>query len=140
MIVVLGAEHDIGDLAEPDNDSSLLLDDELTKPTGLELPAKDSKVTERELKLAEQLIEEMSAKFEPEKYEDTYREALLEMIDKKIKGKGGKTKKVAAKKATTNVVDIMSKVKASLKESGVHRKTSAVAKSSKRRSTKSKAA
>src|SRR5437867_358836 len=69
-----------------------------------------------------------------------FREALLEMIDKKIKGKGGKTKRVTAKKATTNVVDIMSKLKASLKESGVHRKTSAVAKSSKRRSTKTKAA
>ncbi len=125
--------------------NALMLDtmffaDELTKPSGLDLPTKDAKVTERELKLAEQLIEEMSAKFEPEKYEDTYREALLEMIDKKIKGKGGKTKRVTAKKATTNVVDIMSKLKASLKESGVHRKTSAVAKSSKRRSTKSKAA
>lgn len=117
---------------------TLFFADEIAKTTGLNLPAK-AKVTEKERKLAEKLIEEMSGKFEPEKYEDTYREALLEMIEAKVKGKHGKTKKVAAKKATTNVVDIMSKLKASLKASGGRAKTSAVAKS-KKKATKAKAA
>ena len=31
LLVVLGAEHDIGDLAEPDDDAALLLDHKLTK-------------------------------------------------------------------------------------------------------------
>lgn len=118
---------------------TLFFADEIAKTTGLNLPAK-AKITEKERKLAEKLIEEMSGKFEPEKYEDTYREALLEMIEAKVKGKHGKTRKVAAKKATTNVVDIMSKLKASLKASGARAKTSAVAKSKKKKAAKAKAA
>src|SRR6202171_1977694 len=116
--------------------NALMLDtlhfaDEIAKTTGLDLPAKSAKITESERKLAEQLIDEMSAKFEPEKYKDTYREALLEMIEQKLKGKGRKTKKVAARKATTNVVDIMSKLKASLKASSPKTRTSAKAKQKK---------
>jgi len=123
--------------------NALMLDtlhfaDEIAKTTGLDLPAKSAKITESERKLAEQLIDEMSAKFEPEKYKDTYREALLEMIEQKLKGKGRKTKKVAARKATTNVVDIMSKLKASLKASSPKTRTSAKAKQKK--SAKAKAA
>ena len=117
---------------------TLFFADEIAKTTGLDLPAKSAKITERERKLAEQLIDEMSAKFEPEKYKDTYREALLEMIDQKLKGKGRKTKKVAARKATTNVVDIMSKLKESLKASSPKPRTSAKAKPKK--SAKAKAA
>jgi DNA end-binding protein Ku len=108
--------------------NALMLDtmffaDEITKPTELDLPTRDAKISDRELKLAEQLIEEMAAKFEPEKYEDIYREGLVKLIEQKLKGKHVKTKRVAAKKATTNVVDIMSKLKASLKASGAQTKT-----------------
>ena len=117
---------------------TLFFADEIAKTTGLDLPAKSAKITERERKLAEQLIDEMSAKFEPEKYKDTYREALLEMIDQKLKGKGRQTKKVAGRKATTNVVDIMSKLKESLKASRPKTRTSAKAKQKK--SGKAKAA
>jgi DNA end-binding protein Ku len=117
---------------------TLFFADELAKTTGLDLPAKSAKITERERKLAEQLIDEMSAKFEPEKYKDTYREALLEMIDQKLKGKGRKTKKATARKATTNVVDIMSKLKESLKASSSKTRTSVKAKQKK--SAKAKAA
>ena len=123
------------------HDNALMLDtmffaDEIAKPSELDLP-RTAKISEKERKLAEKLIEEMSGKFKPEKYEDTYREALLEMIEAKVKGKHGKTKRVASKKATTNVVDIMSKLKASLKASGT--RTGTVAKSKKKRA-KAKAA
>jgi DNA end-binding protein Ku len=125
--------------------NALMLDtlhfaDEIAKTTGLDLPAKSAKITERERKLAEQLIDEMSAKFEPEKYADTYREALLEMIDQKLKGKGRKTKKAAARKATTNVVDIMSKLKESLKASRPKTRTSAKAKPKKAAKARARAA
>jgi DNA end-binding protein Ku len=124
------------------HDNVLMLDtmffaDEIAKPSELDIP-KTAKISEKELKLAEKLVEEMSGKFEPEKYEDTYREALLEMIEAKVKGKHGRTKRVALKKATTNVVDIMSKLKASLKASGS--RTGAVAKSKKKKAAKAKAA
>jgi len=113
--------------------------DEIAKTSGLDLPEK-LKVTEKESKLAERLIEEMSGKFEPEKYEDSYREGLIEMIEAKVKGKHGKTKKVAARKATTNVVDIMAKLKASLKASGAQTSTRTRATPAKKKSPKAKAA
>jgi DNA end-binding protein Ku len=43
-------------------------------------------VDERELEMAGKLIESFSGKFEPEKYDDTYRDALCEIIRAKRKG------------------------------------------------------
>src|SRR6266704_1768062 len=43
-------------------------------------------VKEKELALATHLIDALAAKFEPEKYHDTYRDNLLAMIDQKIQG------------------------------------------------------
>jgi DNA end-binding protein Ku len=42
--------------------------------------------TKRELKMAQQLIESLSSDFEPERYRDTYRERVLEMIERKAQG------------------------------------------------------
>lgn len=50
------------------------------------VPTKE-KVSKAELELATALIEQFSATFEPEKYEDTYRNALLAVIGAKQKGK-----------------------------------------------------
>ncbi len=44
-------------------------------------------VPKQELEMALDLIERFRSGFEPEKYEDTYREALLRVIDRKRKGK-----------------------------------------------------
>ena len=44
-------------------------------------------VPKQELSMALDLIDRFRGPFEPEKYEDTYREALLEVIDRKRKGK-----------------------------------------------------
>src|SRR5215204_1616200 len=56
------------------------------RPTDDIAPGK-VKVDERELEMAEQLIDRFSGKFEPEQYEDTYRERLLEIVEAKRKGK-----------------------------------------------------
>jgi DNA end-binding protein Ku len=45
-----------------------------------------ARTDERELKMASQLIESLSTKFKPEKYHDTYREAVKEIIEKKAEG------------------------------------------------------
>jgi Ku protein len=55
-------------------------------------PAKDVapgkvKVAKAELEMATTLIEQFKGEFEPEKYEDTYREALCDVIRAKRKGK-----------------------------------------------------
>jgi Ku protein len=49
-------------------------------------PSKD-KVAKAELEMATALIEQFTAEFEPEKYEDTYRDALMAVIRAKQKGK-----------------------------------------------------
>jgi DNA end-binding protein Ku len=56
------------------------------RPTD-ELAPGDAKVDKRELEMAAELIDRFSGSFEPEKYEDTYRERLLEIVEAKHKGK-----------------------------------------------------
>jgi DNA end-binding protein Ku len=88
--------------------------DEITGSEGLKLPDENGKVDKRQLKVAEQLIDGMTSKFEPDKYKDAYREALLEVIDQKLKGEKRKPG-TGPRPKTTNVVDIMDKLKQSLK-------------------------
>jgi DNA end-binding protein Ku len=56
--------------------------DEFDLPSG---DLRKHKVTKQEVGLAERLIEGMSGKWEPEQYEDEYRTALMDLIEKKIK-------------------------------------------------------
>lgn len=113
--------------------------DEIRPEEDLKLPKEKANLKERELKLAEQLVDMLTDKFDPEKYKDTYRENLEKLIESKLKGKAAKTKPVR-KKATTNVVDIMSVLKKSLQNSEPRRKTKSVAAAIKRKGTKRKAA
>jgi DNA end-binding protein Ku len=106
--------------------------DEITPAADLSLPAARSDLKEKELKLAEQLVEMMSGEFEPEKYKDTYREELEKLIESKLKGKHTVVK-ATKKKATTNVVDIMSVLQKSLRNSEPKRKTRVVARGKKRK-------
>ena len=74
-----------------------------------------SKVTPAEMRMAQQLIEALSAPFEPEKYTDTYREHLMTVIDAKLKGKKITPTKERAPKETT-VLDLMDKLRESLEQ------------------------
>jgi DNA end-binding protein Ku len=56
------------------------------RPAGKIAPKKVN-VDQRELEMAGKLIESFSGKFRPEKYDDTYRDALCEIIRAKRKGK-----------------------------------------------------
>lgn len=51
-----------------------------------ELAPEGVKVDKRELEMAEQLIESFTGEFDPSRYEDTYRDALCEIIRAKRKG------------------------------------------------------
>jgi DNA end-binding protein Ku len=46
----------------------------------------DVKTSDRELAMANQLIESLAADFEPEKYRDEYRERVLDLIERKAQG------------------------------------------------------
>ncbi|TJY43913.1 Ku protein [Cohnella pontilimi] len=73
----------------------------------------DDDVNDKELEMAQMLIGQLAAKFEPEKYEDDYRARLQEAIDRKIQGK---EVKMAPEEKPTNVIDLMEALKASLNQ------------------------
>lgn len=68
-------------------------------------------VSDRELSMATQLVQEMTAPFEPEKYTDEYRKALLEVIEARIQGQEPEQIDV---QPAQGVVDLMESLKASL--------------------------
>jgi DNA end-binding protein Ku len=67
---------------------TMIFADEVVPPEDLDdLPeAKDLKASERELTMAQQLIDSLSSDFEPEKYRDEYRDKVLELIERKAAG------------------------------------------------------
>jgi DNA end-binding protein Ku len=68
--------------------STMLFGDEVLEPDGLdELDAVgEAEATKRELTMAQQLIDSLSADFEPSKYHDEYRERVLDLIERKAAG------------------------------------------------------
>jgi DNA end-binding protein Ku len=66
---------------------TMLFADEVISPDSLdELTVDGGKTSKRELEMAKQLIESLSADFEPEQYRDEYRERVLELIERKAAG------------------------------------------------------
>jgi DNA end-binding protein Ku len=72
-----------------------------------------SAITEKELKMAQSLIESMAVAWEPEKYRDEYRTAVMEMIEQKAQHKEVAGKPAPAVRAT-NVVDLVKVLQESL--------------------------
>ncbi len=68
--------------------TTMLFGDEVLSPERLdELEGlDDARASDRELKMAEQLIGSLSADFEPARYRDEYRERVIEMIERKAAG------------------------------------------------------
>jgi DNA end-binding protein Ku len=61
--------------------------DEVVPPDSFdEAPGDDIDTTKRELEMARQLIESLTAEFEPEKYHDEYRDAVMGLIERKADG------------------------------------------------------
>ncbi|MCX5771816.1 MAG: Ku protein, partial [Candidatus Hydrogenedentes bacterium] len=98
----------------------LRFDNELRKLDEFDLPSDDLegyKVNDRELKMAEQLVEAMHTDWAPEKYKDDYRDALLEWIEKKAKeGEAAAIAEAPEEKAPkpTEIIDFMEQMKKSL--------------------------
>jgi DNA end-binding protein Ku len=71
-------------------------------------------IDEKEIKMAEQLIEQLTTEFEPSKYTDDYRNQLMNLIQSKITGE---EVTVVKDKPKANVVDLMDALQASLDQS-----------------------
>src|SRR4051812_33830094 len=60
--------------------------DEGVEADELDLPSPQKNPTKRELEMAGKLVKSLEAKFEPHKYKDSYRDAVLAVIERKQKG------------------------------------------------------
>lgn len=103
-------------LLRPGNDclvmEQLHYADELRPSTEVPVPA--GEVKPAELALAKQLIEQTANdSFEPQKYKDTVRERVLEMIQRKVDGQDI-TSDVAPADGGGKIIDLMEALKASL--------------------------
>ena len=72
---------------------------------------KDVKIRPQELQMARSLIENLTEDFHPEEFRDEYRQALLDIVEKKV---AGEEIEVVAPPEETKVVDLMEALKASV--------------------------
>ena len=93
---------------------TLLFGDEVVSPSDLgDLPDPDDvKASKKEVDMARQLIESLSTEFDPSKYHDEYREAVLEMIERKAQGEEISIQ--APDEAPAEVPDLMAALEASI--------------------------
>src|SRR5437868_15071822 len=99
--------------------------DELADAEKLHLPKK-MEVGKREMSMAKSLIDGMASKWEPEKYKDDYREALMEVIEEKVEA-GGKEIEEKPRKTPkpTKVIDLVKVLQQSLEQTGNAKKKAA---------------
>src|ERR1700730_730888 len=88
--------------------SEVLTPEELNRPK--------TELNDKELKMAHALIESMSSDWQPEKYRDEYRDAVMEMIEQKAQNKQLPAPAPAAPRAT-NVVDLVKGLQESINRS-----------------------
>jgi DNA end-binding protein Ku len=93
---------------------TMVFHDEVVPPDAIEDLPEDvaAKTTDRELKMARQLIDSLSSGFEPERYHDEYREKVLDLIERKAQGEEIAVQPEAPK--PERVPDLMAALEASL--------------------------
>ena len=102
------------------------------------VPDRMPRVSDKELKMARQLVEALTAEFDPDKYHDEYRERVLDFIKKKAKGKTIEIEEREPERPA--VVDLMEALKASVEKSGKRGKRPARSGRTKRATTRRKSA
>lgn len=113
-VVISGREH----LASVKPDGLFLILElmhfasEILSPEELNNGTKGA-ISDKELKMAQTLIESMSGSWEPEKYRDEYRNAVMELIEQKAQNKEIADRPAAPVRAT-NVVDLVKVLQESL--------------------------
>ena len=105
--------------------------DELRGTSGFELPAeglKAARVSSKEVELAKRLIDDMTEKWDPEAFKDTYHEDLMRRIKEKVKK--GETHEItkpsgddADEPHTAKIIDLAALLKKSIDSGGSQKKT-----------------
>jgi len=96
--------------------STMLFGDEVVPPDRIdELDAVgEAEASKRELTMAQQLIDSLSAEFDPDKFRDDYRDRVLDLIERKAAGEEIAVQPEA--EDTTPAPDLMAALEASLAE------------------------
>ena len=104
--------------------STMVYHDEIvdhSEISGFDLLA-DIEIDEREQAMAEQLIATLNTTFDPTRHSDTYREAVLELIERKAAGEGSDDLMRAPAPSSDKVIDLMAALEASVNEAKKARK------------------
>jgi DNA end-binding protein Ku len=92
--------------------STLYWPDEIRDVRDLDLPETAAEFKPAELAMAGQLVDALTGEFEPERYKDEYREALLQVIERKVDGQP--VEAPAAEPETSKLTDLMAVLEASV--------------------------
>jgi DNA end-binding protein Ku len=87
--------------------------DELVDADSLKFP-KGELAREREVGMAKKLIDGMTEKWNPSKYQDQYKTQLMAMIEEKVKNPSAEHPLPKSQRKPTNVIDLMSVLEESL--------------------------
>jgi DNA end-binding protein Ku len=90
---------------------------ELVDEKEFDFPARDA-IRPQELQMAEQLVANLAEPFDPTRYTDDYRANLMRVIKAKMKGKKPKLEEQQHEVEDSGVLDLMSRLRASLEEGG----------------------
>jgi DNA end-binding protein Ku len=112
---------------------------ELIDTSEFKEPAKKA-VGKAEMQMARQLIASMTTEWEPEQYNDDYHQALEKLIEEKIEHGDKTAPKPAKKRPPTNVIDLVSVLQKSLRETKGGAKKTAAKKPKTRPAARKKAA
>lgn len=105
--------------------NTLRYKNELKSAKDLDVPSgnlKASGVSPREIEMAKKLVDEMTDRWKPDRYRDTYHDDLMKLIDKRIKA--GKTEVITEagedeeKPARGEIIDLMALLKRSVEAKG----------------------
>jgi DNA end-binding protein Ku len=90
---------------------------ELVDQKEFNFPGRDT-VRPQELEMAQQLVENLAEPFDPTRYTDDYRANLMKVIRAKMKGKKPRLEEPEGETPDSGVLDLMSRLRASLEEGG----------------------
>ncbi|MEJ6023321.1 non-homologous end joining protein Ku [Ramlibacter sp. PS4R-6] len=96
--------------------------DEVRDTAGLSMPDKDTKITDKEIRMAQQLVGELEGDFEPQAFHDDFREKLQQLVDAKVKAGQGEhiVKPLEGEEiqGSADIVDLTELLRRSLRKGG----------------------
>ena len=95
--------------------ATMRFDEELIPPDKVNYEEPKKAPGDREVNMAAKLVDSLAGEFKPDKYEDTYREAVLQLVEKKAKGE---TIEIPDREPEEETDDLMAALEASLSGSG----------------------